>query len=868
MGFLPIVRMWKRVDAARDDADTTAFLHLLYASEMIVKLVAAGLVAAVGDDRDRHRYRQIHRLVRADGLGEWRETIDEVLTGPAAQQLNPALYDEQRDLTQKMGAGTWQHDAAAALQEALELCEPGQEALPGKVDGRRCFDLIVRIRNATRGHGALPPSVCSRMCPALEKGLVLIRDNLRLFGRPWAFLHRNLSGKYRVTMWTDEAAGFEVLKTGRMAELPNLPEGVYLHLGEPALVELVQSDQDGSDFFFPNGKFNDKKFEMISYVTGNKTLADAKPFLAPPNLLPESETRGRGALDMQGKCFGNLPPSPSGYIDRPALEGELSEELLNDRHPVVTLVGSGGIGKTSLALRVLHKIASSEEGFDAILWFSARDIDLLPEGPKVVRPQVLSIPDMASQLVGLLEPAERTQKGFDAQKYFGEALAKGPGGKILYVFDNFETIRNPVETYKWLDTYIRLPNKILITTRFREFKGDYFVEVAGMEGAECDALIESVATGLGIRGLLTDEYRRQIQTESSGHPYVIKILLGEVAKARQLVRIERIVASRDEILEALFERTYAGLTPAARRVFLTLCGWRSVLPQVALEAVLLRGSNERMDVDAAIDELSRSSLIEISTSETDQAQWVGVPLAASIFGQRKLAASAMKVSVDADVKILQSFGATQPSGIKRGIGPRIEMLFQSIGAQLKEWKDAQPELLPILESISRKYPPAWLLLASLHEELACDVEQAKECVRRFVEAVPKDERGEAWRRLGKLCSYSADWVGEIHAMVELADLPDATIESISATANRMNSLFREHLLVLDTDEKQVLIRRLISLMETHIGGAEAIDFSRLAWLCLHVKDVERARKWTRRGLEVEPGNVHCLKLATRLEMKL
>jgi hypothetical protein len=387
-----------------------------------------------------------------------------------------------------------------------------------------------------------------------------------------------------------------------------------------------------------------------------------------------------------------------------------------------------------------------------------------------------------------------------------------------------------------------------------------------MEGSECDALIDAVARDLGIHSLLTDEYRREIQTESSGHPYVIKILLGEVAKAQKLVRIERIMASLDGILEALFERTYAGLTPAARRVFLTLCGWRSVLPQVALEAVLLRGLNERMDVDIAVDELSRSSLLEMSTSEADKTQWIAVPLAASLFGQRKLAASPMKVSVDADIKILQSFGAIQPSGIKRGIGPRIHMLFQSVASRLKTGKETQAVYLPILESVARKYTPAYLLLASLHEELTCDIEQAKECVRRFLESTPEKDQREGWEYLRKLCTYSKDWLGEVHALVELADLPDATIETISSTANRMNSLFRDNLLVLDTDDKQVLVRRLISLMEGHVGEADAVDCSRLAWLCLQVHDVDRARTWTERGLKVEPGNVHCLKLAHTLGM--
>lgn len=867
MGFLPISRMWERVERDRGDADTTAYLALLYAGEMLVKVVAAGLAAAIRDDRDRHRYRQIHRLVRADGLGDWGDVINDVLTGPAAAQISRAMSDDLRDLTQKVGAGVWQYDAAVALHEAYRLCYPVTGTLPGKVDGRRCFDLIVNIRNATRGHGAPSSEVCSQMCPKLEQGLNLIRDNLRIFKRPWAFLHRNLSGKYRVTKWTDDAAQFEVLKTGRTAELPNLQDGVYLWLDEFIRVDMVRSDQDASDFFFPNGKFTDKTFEMISYVTGDRLQADSKPYLLPPNKLPESETQGRGFLEQQGKCFGNLPPPPAGFIARTSLENELTDALLNDRHPVVTLVGSGGIGKTSLALQVLHQISLLGDRFDALIWFSARDIDLLSQGPKVVRPQVLNTADMSAQLVELVGPPERAQKGFDAQKYFSDALGSGPIGKTLYVFDNFETIRNPAETYKWLDTYIRLPNKILITTRFRDFKGDYPVAVDGMEEMECDALIDSVAGSIGIRGLLTDDYRRQIQLESSGHPYVIKILLGEVAKARRLVQIERIVANRDEILDALFERTYSGVTPAARRVFLTLCGWRSVLPQVALEAVLLRGVNERMDVEAAVDELSRSSLVEIFTSESDQAQWVSVPLAASVFGQRKLAVDAMKVSVDADIKILQSFGAAQVSGIKRGIGPRVNMLFQSVASKLRTCKDAKAEYLPILESIARKYPPAWLLLSTLHEELACDIVQAKECVLRYLQSVDKDAQREGWMRLAKLCAFSKDWVGEIHALVELADLPDATIESISSAANRLNGLFREHLLDFDTDEKQILVQRLITLMEARAHEADGVDFSRLAWLCLQVNDVENARKWTRRGLAVEPENVHCRNLATKIEKK-
>ncbi|MGB8848286.1 MAG: hypothetical protein WCC76_01100, partial [Candidatus Acidiferrales bacterium] len=69
MAFVPIERMRDRLEVARQDSDTALFLYLMYFGEMLLKLAASGLIAAVLDDRDRHRYRQTYRLVRADGLG-------------------------------------------------------------------------------------------------------------------------------------------------------------------------------------------------------------------------------------------------------------------------------------------------------------------------------------------------------------------------------------------------------------------------------------------------------------------------------------------------------------------------------------------------------------------------------------------------------------------------------------------------------------------------------------------------------------------------------------------------------------------------------------------------------------------------------
>ena len=100
--LIPIQRMWERVEIARQDSDTALFLHLMYAAEQIVKLACTGLVSTLCDDVDRHRYRLSHRLVRADGIGEWYAVLEEILNGPASQCLPPEAKTEQRELTQKM----------------------------------------------------------------------------------------------------------------------------------------------------------------------------------------------------------------------------------------------------------------------------------------------------------------------------------------------------------------------------------------------------------------------------------------------------------------------------------------------------------------------------------------------------------------------------------------------------------------------------------------------------------------------------------------------------------------------------------------------------------------------------------------------
>ena len=309
MGFIPINKMWERIEVARTGSDVALFLGLLYFGEMLSKIVVSALTAGIKDDRERHRYRQLHKLVRADGLGEWSKVVDEVLTGTASEHLQSQTREEQRELTQRCGTGTWQYDSLSLLNACLKRIDQSNEEIPIKIDGRKWFSTLAKLRNKTRGHGAPQINVCSSICPDLEMSIKILVDNFCIFRRPWAFLHRNLSGKYNIIKLTENTQPFDYLRTDRSV---SLRDGVYIHFDHHSRVDLIESNVDALDFFFPNGGFNDKQFELISYITGSKSYGDSKPYLVPATELPTSETQGIGILDIQGKCFSNLPSAPKG----------------------------------------------------------------------------------------------------------------------------------------------------------------------------------------------------------------------------------------------------------------------------------------------------------------------------------------------------------------------------------------------------------------------------------------------------------------------------------------------------------------------------------------------------------------------------
>lgn len=636
---------------------------------------------------------------------------------------------------------------------------------------------------------------------------------------------------------------------------------MYCFTNEPHAVNLCYSNSELSCFFLVNGNFsNTNQFEVLNYLTNDKDKKDGTEYLVPPTRLPDSMTSGSHQLDLIGNSFSNLPIGLTDYIKRNELEDELKKVLLEkERYPIVTLKGRGGIGKTSLAIHVIDEIINTfPNRFQVIVWFSARDVDLMVEGPKQVQAVVANQKDISIEYYSQIgeKKSKRTVIGD-----FSKELTHNSIGDALYIFDNFETLSNPLEVFEWLDSYIRLPNKILITSRLcRNFKADYPVEVKGMNEDQCRSLIFNTASRFGIQDLLTEEYIDSLIEESDGHPYIIKIILGEVAKKRKISEIRRVVADKDKVLDALFKRTYSTLSKAGKRIFLTLCSWRSVIPQIALESVILREGNEKIDVDNGIDELHKSSFIEISERKDDS--FIYVPLAAALYGARELEVSPEKPIILQDKKLLMEFGAGTERG-KMTLIAHIEKKVKSVFNRVDSVEKLEEEI-PSLECLSAKYPYVWKHIAELYRKFNL-MGQAKEAYRELLKVI-HDEQQKIfyWKELAVICRDDHDWSGESSALTEIVEIANVPYAEISYVAYRINKFYSE---TSDMDKlKTYMIEKVINSMEKRIDEANSIDCSMLAWLCLNMQDETRALKYAKYGLELDDKNQHCQNLVNKLSL--
>lgn len=233
--------MQERIKKSKEDSDTSYFYDLMLLGELFIKFTVSCLIAGIQDDKDRNRYRLIHRIVRADGIGEWSSVLDEILIGVPSQILQGTItVNEQKELLVKCDSGAWQYKSIQSLINIFPIVQLEEINMPVKTVGRQWFSYFAQLRNGTKAHGALTASQCSMACQYLSDSLSIVIENFSMFRREFAYLYLNMNGRYRVTKLNESISNFEELKfSNRYSSL--FQNGLYVYFDRITHIELINS---------------------------------------------------------------------------------------------------------------------------------------------------------------------------------------------------------------------------------------------------------------------------------------------------------------------------------------------------------------------------------------------------------------------------------------------------------------------------------------------------------------------------------------------------------------------------------------------------------------------------------------------------
>ena len=299
----------------------------------------------------------------------------------------------------------------------------------------------------------------------------------------------------------------------------------------------------------------------------------------------------------------NLPTpdyDETGFIGRGAVVANL-KKVLKGAYPVVSIVGDGGVGKSSLALKVAYDFLDSST-FDSIVWVTAKTSLLTTT-------EIVRIEGAISDSLGMLSAAAYQIGGeAAARKPIEEVLSYLEHFRILLILDNLETVLD--ETLR--DFLGRLPigSKVLITSRIGIGAYEYPVRLGPLEEREGVRLLRALARLRNVDLLLgtSDAAIARYVEIMGGRPLYIRWFVSAVQAGS---RPEDVLNNSALLLDYCMSNVYNYLSDDSRVVLRAL----QVVPGLHSQADLAFLSDMSVkDLQSALLQLTNTYFVTLQSS--------------------------------------------------------------------------------------------------------------------------------------------------------------------------------------------------------------------------------------------------------------
>jgi tetratricopeptide (TPR) repeat protein len=269
------------------------------------------------------------------------------------------------------------------------------------------------------------------------------------------------------------------------------------------------------------------------------------------------------AFFQEYRCLNNLPREEydmeGGFVGRSEEIRAIIKHLNHERPHIVTITGSGGVGKTAVALQVAYRLINSANNpFHAILWFSAKTNKLTDQGIISLSPNLEDTKGLVIKILKQLDIASYKKyrdQSLDYDFCLNRVMEILRDTKCLLIIDNLETRYSDKELRDFLGE-IPSPSMILITSRKGLGEYEKRIELEALPLKDSVRLFRLVCKEKKLEQLskLEDHIIERLVQNVLQYPLLIKWSLGQVYKGR-------------EVETAFSKKAYSGDSEIARFSF-------------------------------------------------------------------------------------------------------------------------------------------------------------------------------------------------------------------------------------------------------------------------------------------------------------
>ena len=363
---------------------------------------------------------------------------------------------------------------------------------------------------------------------------------------------------------------------------------------------------------------------------------------------------------------------------------------------------------------------------------------------------------------------------------------------------------------------------------------------------------------------MTTRVQERLFSVTGGRAYALKLSASQVANDTHIEEIVRSSLNREDILAALFDRSFELLSPDGAFLFLLLGFLRKRTSELAIRATILgTGKN----YEEAREALTRVALLISEESETGVT--LTLPEMALQYASRRLTSHPDAVEVRHVGGNVKAWAA--PVSGQQASETFLDRLAQAL-ERAKHNPQTTSELLDIMEAAGEQDHSLLPEIARHYVRIVVAFDRTEGAFRRAVEeAAPGDAA--IWRRWAEYARSRNDMENEVLRYIRAIEIDSSNAGECSHVAYLLSLFLRDHKEDYPVVRRAFLFRSVRTALERHreLGKLNATDLSRLGWLYLNEVHggspdpdlATRAYECAHDGLKMEPDNRHCESLQNR-----